>query len=98
MQKYGYCPLETLVQYAQADNTPADTKLKIAETLLPYMYPKLSNVTLEGEVSVSERAESQAALLRKVLADPELADAAQKLSIAASMAMLESEASETPIQ
>lgn len=91
MMKFGYDPLETLVVFAQDQQTSNDTKLKIAETLLPYMYPKLSNVTLEGNVGTSAVGESQAALLRRVLEDPELADAAQRLSIAASMACLESE-------
>lgn len=91
MQKFGYDPLETLVHFAQDASTSNDTKQRIAETLLPYMYPKLSNMTLEGNVTTSPAAESQAALLRRVLEDPELADAAQRLSIAASMAALESE-------
>jgi hypothetical protein len=91
MQKFNYDPLEVLVLVAQDQQTHNDTKLRIAETLLPYMYPKLSNVTLEGEVGVSQSVESQAALLRRVLDDPELADAAQRLSIAASMAILEND-------
>lgn len=89
MQKFAYDPLETLVQFAQDVATHVDTKMKIAETLLPYMYPKLSSVTMEGELNTGINAESQAALLRRVLEDPELADAAQKLSIAASLAVLE---------
>ncbi len=89
MQRFNYDPLEVLVLFAQEPATQADTKLRIAETLLPYMYPKLSNITLDGEVQVSQNAETQANLLRRVLEDPELADAAQRLSIAASMAVLE---------
>jgi hypothetical protein len=91
MQKHGYDPLDVLVQYAMDANTTPDSKLKIAETLLPYMYPKLSNITVEGEIVSNTTADSQAALLRRVLDDPELADAAQKLSIAASMVALESD-------
>ena len=90
MQKFGYDPLETLVLLAGDAATTSDNKQKIAETLLPYMYPKLSSVTIEGELVSTHSAESQAALLRRVLEDPELADAAQRLSIAASMAVLES--------
>lgn len=89
MQKYNYDPLEVLVLFAQDAATSPASKLSIAETLLPYMYPKLSNVTLEGEVIVARDAESQAALLHKILQDPELADAAQRLSIAAAMSTLD---------
>ena len=97
MQKLNYDPLEVLVMCAQeaADNL---TKAKIAETLLPYMYPKLSNVTMDGEINVSQNAVSQAALLRRVLADPDLADAAQKLSVAAAMCSLESEGEDQVVQ
>lgn len=89
MQRFAYDPLEVLVQYAQDSATSVDRKVEIAEYLLPYMYPKLSNVTLEGEVTVSQTAEQQAALLRRVLENPELADAAQRLSIAAAEAYIE---------
>lgn len=91
MQRFNYCPLEVLVHFAQDPSATNDSKMRIAETLLPYMYPKLSNMTLEGEVNVSQNQESQAALLRRILEDPDLADAAQKLSIASSMMFLESE-------
>jgi len=90
MQKFNYDPLETLVMFAQDQQTPRDDKLKIAETLLPYMYPKLSNITLEGEVSTSN-SENQASLLRRMLSNPELADAAQRLSLAAAEIALEND-------
>lgn len=93
MQVHGYDPLDQLVQFAQAESTSGETKLKIAETLLPYMYPKLSSITLDAEVSGTSHA-PQAVLLRQILANPELADAAQKLSVAASMAALEDELGE----
>ena len=89
MQKYGYDPLDVLVQFAQAPATSDATKMEIAEMLLPYMYPKLSNIAVEGELNTSVAVESQAALLRRVLENPDLADAAQRLSIAASMVILE---------
>ena len=91
MQRFNYDPLETLVLFAQDAGVNNDTKMHIAETWLPYMYPKLSNVTVEGEVVASTTAESQVNLLRRVLANPELADAAQRLSLAAAEAALESE-------
>ena len=91
MQKYAYDPLETLVLFAQEAGTNNDTKMHIAEVLLPYLYPKLSNITVEGEITTNTTAESQAALLRRVLENPERADAAQRLSLAAAEAALESD-------
>ena len=94
MQKFAYDPLQTLVLFAQDSNTNDDTKLHIAEVLLPYLYPKLSNVTMEGEVVSTVTVEAQASLLRRVLENPELADAAQRLSLAAAEAALESDLGE----
>jgi hypothetical protein len=94
MQKFAYDPLQTLVLFAQDSNTNNDTKLHIAEVLLPYLYPKLSNVTMEGEVVSTVTVEAQASLLRRVLENPELADAAQRLSLAAAEAALESDIGE----
>jgi hypothetical protein len=90
MQAFNYDPLTELVQLAQATDNNG-IKQEIAVVLLPYLYPRLSNMALEGEVVVGKSQESQAALLRRVLEDPELADAAQRLSVAASMAALESD-------
>lgn len=91
MQRFNYDPLEVLVMFAQDAQTNNENKLRIAETLLPYLYPKLSNITVEGEIVSNVTAESQAALLRRVLENPELADAAQRLSLAAAEAALESD-------
>lgn len=91
MQAFNYDPLEVLVRFAQDASSNNDTKLKIAETLLPYMYPKLSNITVEGEVVSNATAESQTMLLRRILENPELADAAQRLSIAAAESAIESD-------
>jgi hypothetical protein len=91
MQKFNYDPLEVLVQMAQEQGANNDTKKEIAMILLPYLYPKLSNITVEGEITTNTTAESQAALLRRVLENPELADAAQRLSLAAAEAALESD-------
>jgi hypothetical protein len=91
MQILNYDPLETLVRMAQDSAASNDVKRDIAMTLLPYMYPKLSNVTVEGEITTNTTAEAQASLLRRVLENPELADAAQRLSIAAAEAALESD-------
>ncbi len=89
MQKFGYDPLEVMVTYAMAEDTPAPAKLEIAEVLLPYMYPKLSNVTVEGEVTSTSTEASQRALMQKILSNPDLADAASKLSLAAAESHLE---------
>jgi hypothetical protein len=62
------------------------------------MYPKLSNVTVEGEITSNVTAESQTALLRRVLENPELADAAQRLSLAAAESILETDMGEGTIQ
>lgn len=91
MQAYNYDPLQSLVQFAQAADTAPAIRMHIAEVLLPYVYPKLSNVTLDGEVTTTVNAESQANLLRRVLEDPQLADAAARLSLAAAEAALESD-------
>jgi hypothetical protein len=94
MQKFNYDPLESLVMLAQDAGTNAGVKQEIATTLLPFIYPKLASVTLDGEVNTSITATSQAALLRKVLEDPALADAAQRISLAAAEASLEQETNE----
>lgn len=91
MQKFNYDPLESLVLFAQDPATNNDTKIEIAKTLIPYIYPKLSNVTVEGEVVSNTTVEMQTALLRRVLENPELADAAQRLSIAAAEATIEND-------
>lgn len=91
MQRLGYDPLEVMVLCAQDASTDNSTKMKIAETLLPYMYPKLSSVTIDGEMTVNPHQESQAELFRRVMESPELADAAQKLSLAAAEAALQSD-------
>lgn len=91
MQKFNYDPLDVLVQMAQEVTANLDVRKEIAMVLLPYMYPKLSNVTIEGELTTNVSAESQASLLRRVLENPELADAAQRLSLAAAEAALEND-------
>jgi hypothetical protein len=91
MQKLGYDPLESLVKFAMDAATNNDVKLHVAETLLPFMYPRLSNVTVDGEVTSTITADTQASLLRKLLENPELADAAQRLSIAAAESALETD-------
>lgn len=89
MQRFSYDPLEVLILHAQQDATSPGEKREIAEVLMPYMYPKLANVSVETENNSSSAAESQSALLQRVLASPELADAAQRLSLAAAEAAIE---------
>lgn len=88
MMKFAYDPLEVMIHCAQDMATSAVVKLQIAETLLPYMYPKLSNITIEGEMVTSTTEEAQAELFHRVMSNPELADAAQKLSLAAAESAL----------
>lgn len=90
-QAFGYDPLEVLVHTAQDSNSSVITKTEIAMFLMPYVYPKLSSVMLEGEVEITNTSEQQANLMRRILENPELADAAQRLSIAAAEASLENE-------
>jgi len=87
-QRFDYDPLQALVLYAQDNAVSADVKVDIAKTLLPYMYPKLSNVTVEGEVRDSSQS-NQVMLMQRILANPQLADAAQRLSLAAAEVALE---------
>ena len=95
MQKLGYDPLEVLVVHAQDSTSSRDEKKEVAMFLMPYMYPRLSNVTVEGEITSNTTAESQARLLQRVLENPELADAAQRLSVAAAESALETESMES---
>ena len=89
MQKWGYDPLEVIVQAAQDPNTSQDTKLEIATVLLPYMYPRLSSIEVQAEVEVSDKNRpDQGELMRRILANPELADAAQRLALEASSVLL----------
>ena len=83
MQRYGYDPMETLIHHAMDSATAPVEKTRLAEVLLPYMYPKLSNVTMEAEVSTADNSKAQSTLMGMILSDPLLADAAQKLSLAA---------------
>lgn len=87
MQKFGYDPMEELVKLAVGTvEAPASMAVKqeIALSLLPYVYPKLSNVEIFGEIDQTNHAPDPQELLRRVLANPELADAAQMLSLEAS--------------
>lgn len=90
MQSLNYDPLEVLVKYAQESGTSPAAKCEVAMALLPYMYPKLSSMTIEADVLVDNQASNaRNALMRRVLENPELADAAARLSIAAAEASIE---------
>ena len=88
MQRYGYDPLETMVLTAQDPSTTKQEKLEIAQVLLPYIYPKLATIAVETEVEIGSSQLAQASLMRRVLEDSELADAAARLSLAAAEASL----------
>jgi hypothetical protein len=89
MQKFGYDPIEELVKLAQDPNASGETKYGVAGVLLPYMYPKLSSVMMEAEVTTNDTVETQNYFMRRILENPELADAAQRISLAAADALLE---------
>ena len=83
MQTLGYDPLEVLIKVSNAPDCPKDVQREIAMDLMPYLYPKLSNVEINAEVDQTNHAPDHVELLRRVLASPELADAAQMLSLEA---------------
>lgn len=83
MQKWGYDPIDELVKIAQSPELSLTGKKEIAEVLIPYMYPKLSAITLDADVTLNEDRELQDAMMMKLLNDPTLADAAAKISLAA---------------
>lgn len=83
MMRHGYDPIEELVALSKNSADPL-TKQRIAEVLMPYMYPKLANVAVEvDDPNGRRRSDTQAALMNKILTDPALADAASRLSLAA---------------
>lgn len=84
MQSLGYDPLEVLIKYSSSPDCPGQIKKEIALDLMPYLYPKLSNVEITAEVDQTNHVPDHKELLRRVLASPELADAAQMLSLEAS--------------
>lgn len=83
MMRHGYDPIEELVTISKSSQDPL-TKQRIAEVLMPYMYPKLANVAIEvDDANARRRTDVQQALMNKILSDPGLADAASRLSLAA---------------
>lgn len=83
MQRLAYDPLEVLVAAASESSASPQDRREIAEFLMPYMYPKLSSVEVQAEVDNVNSAPEASELMRRILANPELADAAQKLSLEA---------------
>jgi hypothetical protein len=95
MQSQGYDPIAALVAFAQDQGVSPSVKIDIARELLPYMYPKLSNIAVEGSVEHKHTHEVQHALVTRILSSPELSDAAQKLSLVAADTLIS--AGENPI-
>ncbi len=91
MQSLGYDPLEELVKIAQNEDVHKDVKREIHLSLLPYLYPKLQNIELKGEIDQTNHVPDSQELLRRVLANPELADAAQMLSLEAADVLVKTE-------
>ena len=89
MQRLAYDPLEVLIQCASEPSAPAEVKREVAEYLMPFMYPRLSNMEVQAEVETSEvNRPNEQDLMRRILSNPELADAAQKLSLEAAGVLL----------
>lgn len=89
MQRLAYDPLEEMIRMAQATDNPA-VKMEVAQSLMPYMHPKLSNVEVQGEMDTTVHQPNARDMMERILANPELADAAQKLSLVASDVLNES--------
>ena len=83
MQTLGYDPMEQLIHIAKGENVSADTRKDIALAMMPYIYPKLANVEVQGEMETTINAPNSSDLLKRLLSNPDLADAAQKLSLEA---------------
>ncbi len=83
MQKLAYDPLEEMIRLAQESTNPA-VRMEVAQALMPYLHPKLSNVEVQGEMDTTVHQPNSRDMLEKIMANPELADAAQKLSLLAS--------------
>lgn len=84
MQSHGYDPIQEMIKIVQGENVSLETRKEVALALMPYSYPKLSNVEMQGEMeNVNINAPSSSDMLKRILSDPDLADAAQKLSLEA---------------
>ncbi len=90
MQKLAYDPLEEMIRASQEPGANVALKLEIAQALMPYMHPKLSNVEVQGEMDTTVHQPNSREMMEKIMANPELADAAQKLSLLASDVLNES--------
>lgn len=88
MQALGYDPLGELVRLAMEPNTAKQDRLRIAELALPYIYPKLSAVTMDGEIDVTSSNEAQRQFMSMVLSSPQLGDAASVLALASANAAI----------
>lgn len=92
MMKRGYDPVEELVTMAQDPNTPFLERKDIASFLAPFMYPKLSAIEMAVETGSTSVKDAQSEIMRRIMENPELADAAQRISLMASDVILGVEA------
>jgi len=95
MQKFGFDPVENLIQAAQNPSTPLDMRIDISKTLAPFLYPKLNAVTIQGDEDGGPVRFRDERLLQRILSDPEAVAAAQKLGILSSDAEDEKNADES---
>jgi hypothetical protein len=98
MQRHGYDPITELMRSAMDENVSGEVKRDIAMFLTPYMYPKLATVAVESEVEVTNNSISQNELMARILENPDLCDAAQRISLVAAEIFLENDRGSQQIQ
>lgn len=98
MQRHGYDPVAELMRNALDENVSGEVKREIAMFLCPYMYPKLATVAVESEVEVVNNSLSQSELMARILENPDLCDAAQRISLVAAELFLENDKGHQQIQ
>ena len=98
MQRHGYDPIEELVGAALDPNTGGEVKREIAMFLMPYTYPKLANVAIESDNAASNTSLTQEEMMLRIFDNPELCDAAQRLSLVAAEIFLDNDKSSGSVQ
>jgi hypothetical protein len=78
-QQGGMDPLQFLWWVLNNRRLPLDLRIKAASDLAPFVAPKLSAVAFKAEVENRHVIEQQT---RAIMANPELADAAERLALA----------------
>lgn len=76
-------PLEGLLRVAKNRRVPLDLRIKAMAAAVPFVYPKLSTTVIHAQV---ENNVTVTQIQQLAMADPELADAFEKISLAMSAA------------